>query len=63
MKKLLPLLLLVGCVSEPDERICAEFDSYTLVKERCVPMYGALICVDEEVTEVYCKRYFEEEED
>jgi hypothetical protein len=63
VKKLLPLLLLVGCVSEPDKRICAEFDSYTLVKERCVPMYGALICVDEEVTEVYCKRYFEEEED
>jgi len=24
-------------------------------------MYGALICAEEEVTEVFCKRYFEEE--
>jgi len=25
-------------------------------------MYGALICADEEVTEVFCKRYIEEED-
>ena len=62
MKKLLPLLLLAGCVTEPDTRICADYGSYTIVKERCIPMYGALICVDEEVTEVFCKRYFEDEE-
>ena len=62
MKKLLPLLLLTGCVTEPDTRICADYGSYTIVKERCIPMYGALICVDEEVTEVFCKRYFEDEE-
>ena len=62
MKKLLPLLLLTGCVTKPDTRICADYGSYTIVKERCIPMYGALICVDEEVTEVFCKRYFEEEE-
>jgi hypothetical protein len=49
-------------VTEPDTRICAEYGSYTLVKERCIPMYGALICIDEEVTEVFCKRYFEDEE-
>lgn len=61
MKKLLPLLFLTGCVTEPDTRICADYGSYTIVKERCIPMYGALICADEEVTEVFCKRYFEEE--
>lgn len=61
MKKLLSLLLLAGCVTEPDTRICAEYGSYTTVKERCIPMYGALICVEEEVTEVFCKRYFEDE--
>jgi hypothetical protein len=63
VKRLLLLLLLSGCVTpEEDTRICADYGSYTLVKERCVPLYGALICVDEEVTETYCKRYFEEEE-
>lgn len=62
MKKLLLLLLLSGCVIEPDTRICAEYGSYTTVKERCIPMYGSLVCVDEEVTEVFCKRYFEDEE-
>ena len=61
MKKLLPLLLLTGCVTEPDTRICVDYGSYTIVKERCIPMYGALICANEEVTEVFCKRYFEEE--
>jgi len=62
VKRLLLLLLLSGCVIEPDTRICAEYGSYTIVKERCIPMYGALICADEEVTQVFCKRYFEDEE-
>ena len=62
MKRLLLLLLLSGCVTEPDTRICAEYGSYTIEKQRCIPMYGALICADEEVTEVFCKRYFEEEQ-
>ena len=61
MKRPLLLLLLSGCVTEPDTRICAEYGSYTIVKERCIPMYGALICADEEVTQVFCKRYFEDE--
>ena len=61
MKKLLLLLLLSGCVSEPETRMCADYGTYTYVKERCIPMYGMLVCADEEVTEVYCKLYFEEE--
>jgi len=62
VKKLLPLFLLTGCVTEPDTRICADYGSYTIVKERCIPLYGAIICADEEVTEVFCKRYIEEED-
>ena len=62
MRGLFLLLLISGCVVEPETRICAEYGSYTFVKERCIPLYGALICADEEVTEVFCKRYFEEEE-
>jgi len=63
MKQLLLLLLLLfpGCVIEPDTRVCAEYGSFTFVKEKCIPLYGALICGDEEVTDVYCKRYLEEE--
>jgi hypothetical protein len=62
VKRLLLLLLLSGCVIETDTRICAEYGSYTTVKQKCIPMYGSLICADEEVTEVFCKRYFEDEE-
>ena len=62
MKKLIPLLLLTGCVTEPDTRVCADYGSYTYVKNKCIPLYGTLICADEEVTEVFCKRYFEDEE-
>lgn len=61
MRKLLLLLLLSGCVTETDTRICADYGSYTVVRERCIPLYGTLVCADEEVTEVYCKLYFEEE--
>ena len=61
MKRLLLLLLLSGCVTETDTRICADYGSYTIIKERCIPLYGTLVCADEEVTEVYCKLYFEEE--
>lgn len=63
MKKLLLLLLLSGCVTEPETRICADYGSYTYIKNRCIPLYGALICADEEVTGVFCKRYFEEDKD
>mgnify|MGYP000706855022 CR=1 FL=1 len=61
MKRLLLLLLLSGCVTETDTRICADYGSYTIVRERCIPLYGTLVCADEEVTRVYCKLYFEEE--
>ena len=61
MKRLLLPLLLSGCVTETDTRICADYGSYTIIKERCIPLYGTLVCADEEVTEVYCKLYFEEE--
>jgi hypothetical protein len=63
VKRLLLLLLLSGCVTEPDTRICAEYDSHTFVREKCIPMYGALICVDQEHTHVFCKRYEEEKKE
>ena len=49
-------------MTEPDTRICADYGSYTYMKNKCIPLYGTLLCADEEVTEVFCKRYFEDEE-
>ena len=63
MKRLLLLLLLSGCATEPDTRICAEYTSHTFMRERCIPMYGSLICVDQEHTHVFCKRYEEEKKE
>jgi hypothetical protein len=60
---LLSGLLYTGCSTVEDDRICIDFGSYTLVKEKCVPMYGALICMDQEVTETYCKLYLEDEDE
>ena len=62
LPRLLPLLLLVGC-AEPETRTCLDYGSYTYVREKCIPMYGTLVCADEEVTRVYCKLYDEEEKD
>lgn len=61
MKKFwIMLALLPACVTaEKDDRICIDFGSYTFVREKCTPFYGTLICMDQEVTEVYCKRYEE----
>ena len=45
-----------------DDRMCIDFGSRTIVKNQCMPVYGNLICSDEEVTETYCKLYVEDED-
>lgn len=63
MKKLLVLLnvlAITACTTTAkDDRICIDFGSYTFVREKCTPLYGQLICMDVEQTEVYCKLYEE----
>ena len=56
---LLSGLLYTGCSTVEDDRICMDYGSFTWVKEKCTPMYGTLICMDQEVTETYCKLYAE----
>lgn len=63
MRCLVPLFALFGCVGEPEQRMCADFGSHTIERERCIPLYGTLLCATEEVTEVYCKRYFEDDKE
>lgn len=59
----LTCLMYIGCVvnEEKDDRICIEFGTYTFTKNKCIPLYGALICADQEVTETYCKLYAEDD--
>lgn len=63
MRKFFVYLLLLGGVScvtaEQDDRICIDWDSRTVIQERCIPMYGALICVDEEKVQRWCVLYAE----
>jgi len=39
---------------EEDNRICLDWESREVIKEKCVPMYGALICADEVRVEHRC---------
>lgn len=60
MKKLtvvLALFSLSGCVTEMDDRICLKWKTREVIKEKCIPLYGALICADEQRTESRCVLY------
>lgn len=56
-KNILFLILLSGCTSVDENRICLDWASREVVRERCIPLYGALICADEQKTEHYCILY------
>jgi len=54
---LVPLFLL-GCTAlEVDDRICLDWATREVVREKCIPLYGNLICADEQRTEHYCILY------
>ena len=61
MKKwILPVVMITGCATqEKDDRICLEWETRTEIKERCIPMYGNLICADEERVRQWCVLYEE----
>lgn len=60
MKWIIPAALVAGCAApEQDNRICLDWDSRVVVREKCVPMYGTLICADQEKTETWCVLYEE----
>jgi len=61
MRFLTVLLLtsVVGCSTISDDRICLEWISYEVSKEKCVPMYGALICGTDTRTKLRCVLYAE----
>ena len=58
MKKTLLFIFLVGCtVPEKDNRICLDWESREVIREKCIPLYGALICADEQKVEHRCVLY------
>ena len=41
MKWIIPAALVAGCaVPEQDNRICIDWDSRVVIREKCIPMYG-----------------------
>lgn len=58
---LITLILLGGCTTvQEDDRMCLDWDSTVELVERCVPMYGNMICTTEEKARYWCKLYLEE---
>ena len=59
---LITLILLGGCTTvQEDDRICIDWDSTVEVVERCVPLYGNMVCTTEEKARYWCKLYEEME--
>lgn len=54
----------VSCTSvEEDNRICLDWESREVVKEKCVPLYGALVCGEEQKIENRCTLWEEIEDE
>lgn len=57
---ILPVVMISGCATqEKDDRICLEWKSQVEIKERCIPMYGNIVCADEERVRHWCVLYDE----
>ena len=63
MKKLAVIfafLLFSGCATEKDDRICLDWRVVETTKQKCIPMYGNLICAEETVVRNICELYYVE---
>lgn len=57
----LPLfLLLAGCTAVEEKGDCIDWNYYTDVVEKCVPLYGQIICTEHEITRYVCKLRMED---
>lgn len=56
---ILPVVMVAGCATQEDDRICLEWKHQIEIREKCVPMYGTLICADEEKVRYWCVLYDE----
>jgi len=54
---ILPVVMITGCTVVEDDRICLDWESREVIRERCIPMYGTLICADEQKVKHRCVLY------
>ena len=57
------LTVIVSCSTIEEDRICLDWDSRVVIREKCIPMYGTLLCADEQKVETWCVLYEELEPD
>jgi len=57
------LTVVVSCSTIEEDRICLDWDSRVVIREKCIPMYGTLLCADEQKVETWCVLYEELEPD
>ena len=60
MKKLtiiFAFLIFSGCATEKDDRICLDWKTVKETEQKCVPLYGNIICAEETVVRNICKLY------
>lgn len=60
MRALFLFLLLAGCTAVEDKRDCIDWVYYTDIVEKCVPLYGQIICSEHEITRYVCKLRMED---
>lgn len=65
MKKTLPLIAIVFCsscttVDENERGYCLDWKSAPEEVERCIPLYGSLICSTETRTRYWCALWSED---
>ena len=53
------LTVVVSCSTIEEDRICLDWDSRVVIREKCIPMYGTLLCADEQKVETWCVLYEE----
>jgi len=62
MRFLLVGLLLTGCTTTEETRICLDYKSIPLEREKCTPLYGNIICHNVVDIEVVCTQWMETNE-
>ena len=57
MRFLLVGLLLTGCTTTQDEGICVEYKTISYESDKCIALYGDIICYEVMKTNAICTRY------
>lgn len=56
---MLAVLLITGCTATQDDRICLDYEVTPVEREKCIPLYGNIICHNVLSTRVVCTEWME----